>query len=80
MFVRKYIKRRANGTVGTSLGIARTYRRGKKVYQQHLCHLGSLDQLREKGEIDKLIQGLSQFSQRQWVIADKMASQPVPKK
>ncbi len=74
MFVRKYVSRRADGTVDTYLGLAYTYRQGDKVYQQRLCRLGKLDELQAGGQLDRLIQGLAQFSRRRWVIADEIPS------
>ena len=65
--------------MSTYLGIVRTYYQGGKVYQQRLCHLGSLDQLLEKGEIDRLIEGLARFSQKRWVIADEITPSKSPK-
>gem|GEM_PF-3575231 len=78
MFVRKWTSRRADGSSCIYLGLACTYRQGGKVYQQHLCHLGRLDQLVEKGKIDRLIQGLARFSQKRWVIADEAPSGRTP--
>jgi hypothetical protein len=69
MFVRKWVWKRADGGTSIYLGIVRTYNRGGKVYQQRLCHLGSLDELQEKGQIDKLIEGLARFSRKRWVVA-----------
>lgn len=71
MFVRKWVWKRANGGTSIYLGIVRTYNQGGKVYQQRLCHLGSLDQLQEKGQIDKLIEGLARFSRKRWVVANE---------
>ncbi len=74
MFVRKWIWKKADGGTSTYLGIVRTYYQGGKVYQQRLCHLGSLDQLLERGEIDRLIEGLARFSRKRWVIANEIPS------
>jgi len=74
MFVRKWIWKKANGGTSTYLGIVRTYYQGGKVYQQRLCHLGSLDQLLETGEIDRLIQGLARFSRKRWVVDDEIST------
>ena len=74
MFIRKYLKRRADGTTDTYLLIARTYRQGKKVYQQQICRLGKLEELQSSGQLDKLIQGLARFSQRRWTTADAISS------
>lgn len=77
MFVRKWIWKRADGGTSTYLGIVRTYYQSSKGYQQRLCHLGSLDQLLGKDEIDRLIQGLARFSQKRWVVANEI---PFPRK
>ncbi len=74
MFVRKWIWKKADGGTSTYLGIVRTYYQGGKVYQQRLCHLGRLDRLLEKGEIDRLIEGLARFSRKRWVIANEIPS------
>lgn len=74
MFIRKYVRRRADGTVDTRLVIARTYREGKKVYQEDVCRLGKLEELQASGQLDKLIQGLAQFSRQRWVSVGVVAS------
>ena len=76
MFVRKYLSRRADGSVATYLLIARTYRQGEKVYQQQICRLGRLDELQASGQLDRLIQGLARFSQRRWIMAGEIPSRP----
>lgn len=76
MFVRKYIRRKADGTTDTYLLVVRTYRQGKKVYQQQLCRLGKLEELKASGQLDRLIQGLARFSQRRWVMGDEASSPP----
>jgi hypothetical protein len=70
MFVRKWTWKKADGGTSTYLGIVRTYYQGGKVHQQRLCHLGNLNELREKGEIDRLIEGLARFSLKRWVVVD----------
>lgn len=76
MFVRKFIRRRANGTVDTYLVLARTYRQGKKIYQQELCRLGKLEELQTSGQLDRLIRGLAQFSRQRWVMVDEVTPEP----
>ena len=71
MFVRKWVFKRADGGVSIYLGIVRTYSEGGKVHQERLCHLGTLDQLQETGQIDQLIEGLARFSRKKWVVADE---------
>lgn len=76
MFIRKYVRRRADGSSDTHLAIARTYRQGKRVYQQEVCRLGRLEELQASGQINRLIQGLARFSQRRWVMGDETSSLP----
>lgn len=76
MFVRKYVRRRADDSSETFLAIARTHRQGKKVYQQELCRLGKLEELQTSGQLDRLIRGLAQVSRQRWVMVDEVAPEP----
>ena len=67
-----YIRKRtvhSHGKDYTYLELARTVRKGGKVYQERLCSLGRLEELRESGAIDRLIAGLSQVAKDQWIRA-----------
>jgi hypothetical protein len=74
MYVRKWVNHRMDGTTCIYVGIVSSFRRGNKVYQESVCRLGRLDQLQEKGRLDKLIEGLARFSQRRWIIADEIST------
>lgn len=49
-----------------------------KVKQRVICNLGRLEELQE-GQLDRLIEGLMQYSKRQWVAAQAKAQGGEPK-
>ncbi|MBI4330408.1 MAG: hypothetical protein HY673_03900 [Chloroflexi bacterium] len=71
MFVRKFTRRRADGSTYAYLVMARTYREGKRVHQEEVCRLGNLDELQVDGQLDRLIRSLARFSRQRWVVADE---------
>lgn len=69
MYIRKRTVRSSSGKSYTYLELARTCRRGAKVYQERLCSLGRLEELRGSGAIDRMIAGLAKVARDHWVRA-----------
>ncbi len=67
MFIRQRIVRSSSGREHTYLELARTYRKDGKVRQERLCSLGRLDELRESGNIDRMIASLVKVAKEDWV-------------
>ena len=65
-----YIRKRKVHSYGkdyTYLELARTVRKGSKVYQERLCSLGRLEELEGSDAIDRLIAGLAKVAKDEWV-------------
>jgi hypothetical protein len=67
MFIRKHTVRSSSGKEHTYLELARTYRKDGKVRQERLCSLGRLDELRESGNIDRMIASLVKIAKQDWI-------------
>ncbi|MBT9137288.1 MAG: hypothetical protein DDT34_02376 [Firmicutes bacterium] len=67
MFIRKRTVRSSSGREHTYLELARTYRKDGKVCQERLCSLGRLDELRESGNIDRMIASLVKVARHGWI-------------
>ena len=68
MYVRTKTFKNKDGSTRTYLYIVEGKRVNGKVRQRIVANLGRLEKLRE-GQLDKLIEGLARFSQRQWIEA-----------
>ena len=68
MYIRTKTFKNKNGSTRTYLYIVEGKRVNGKVRQRIIANLGRLEKLQE-GELDKLIEGLARFSQRQWIEA-----------
>jgi len=68
MYIRKR-KVHSRGKDYTYLELARTVRKNGKVYQERLCSLGRLEELKGSNTIDRLIAGLSKVAKDEWVRA-----------
>ena len=67
MFVRLQIFRNKDGSSRSYLHLLRSKRVNGKTRQELICTLGRLDVLRADGGLDRLIEGLTRYSERQWV-------------
>jgi len=67
MFVRLQIFRNKDGSSRSYLHLLRSKRVNGKTRQELICTLGRLDVLRVDGGLDRLIEGLTRYSERQWV-------------
>ena len=68
MYIRKR-KVHSRGKDYTYLELARTVRKNGKVYQERLCSLGRLEELKGSNTIDRLIAGLSKVAKDEWIRA-----------
>jgi transposase len=67
MFVRLLICRNKDGSSRSYLHLLRSRRVNGKTRQELVCSLGRLDIMVADGSLDRLIEGLSRYSERQWV-------------
>lgn len=67
MFVRTKVFRNKDGSTRTYLQLVTSDRVGNRVCQRVVANLGRLDEL-QAGPLDRLIEHLSRFSQRQWIL------------
>lgn len=67
MFVRTKVFRNRDGSTRTYLQLVSSERVGGRVRQRVVANLGRLDQL-QAGPLDRLIEQLARFSQRQWIL------------
>ena len=67
MFVRLQVCRNTDGTTRSYLHLLRSRRVNGKTRQELVCTLGRLDILQSDGGLDRLIEGLTRYSEKQWV-------------
>jgi hypothetical protein len=67
MFVRLQVCRNKDGTTRSYLHLLRSRRVNGKTRQELVCTLGRLDILQSDGGLDRLIEGLTRYSEKQWV-------------
>jgi len=67
MFVRLQVCRNKDGTTRSYLHLLRSRRVNGKTRQELVCTLGRLDVLQSEGSLDRLIEGLTRYSEKQWV-------------
>jgi transposase len=67
MFVRLQVCRNKDGTTRSYLHLLRSRRVNGKTRQELVCTLGRLDILQSEGGLDRLIEGLTRYSEKQWV-------------
>src|SRR5664280_2242015 len=67
MFVRLQVCRNKDGTTRSYLHLLRSRRVNGKTHQELVCTLGRLDILQSDGGLDRLIEGLTRYSEKQWV-------------
>lgn len=67
MFVRLQVCRNKDGTTRSYLHLLRSRRVNGKTRQELVCTLGRLDILQSSGSIDRIIEGLARYSEKQWV-------------
>ncbi|HAA89971.1 MAG TPA: IS1634 family transposase [Peptococcaceae bacterium] len=75
MYVRTKVFKNKDGTTRTYLYIVEGKRVNGKVRQEIVANLGRLETLKE-GKLDKLIEGLAKYSQKQWVQAQARSIDP----
>ena len=73
MFVRLQVFRNKDGSSRSYLHLLRSRRVSGKTRQELICTLGRLDVLRADGGLDRLIEGLTRYSERQWVQMQALA-------
>jgi transposase len=67
MFVRLLVCRNKDGTTRSYLHLLRSKRVNGRTRQELVCSLGRLDVLLTDGSIDRIIEGLARYSEKQWV-------------
>lgn len=67
MFLRLQVCRNKDGTTRSYLHLLRSRRVNGKTRQELVCTLGRLDILQSSGSIDRIIEGLTRYSEKQWV-------------
>jgi len=75
MFIRQKRFRNKDGSTRTYLQLVEGVRDDGKVRQKVVCTLGRLEEL-EKGQIDRLIEGLTRYSKREWIRAQVESRAP----
>ena len=67
MFVRLLVCRNKDGTTRSYLHLLRSKRVNGRTRQELVCSLGRLDVMLSDGSLDRLIEGLARYSEKQWV-------------
>jgi transposase len=67
MFIRLLVSRNKDGTSRSYLHLLRSRRVNGRTRQELVCSLGRLDILQSEGGLDRLIEGLTRYSEKQWV-------------
>jgi transposase len=67
MFIRLLTCRNKDGTTRSYLHLLRSRRVNGKTRQELVCSLGRLDVMVADGSLDRLIEGLTRYSEKQWV-------------
>lgn len=68
MYIREKNFTNKDGSKRTYLQLVEGVRANGKVRQRVICTLGRLEEL-QQGQLDRLIEGLMQYSKKQWVTA-----------
>lgn len=66
MYVKRTVKRRGDRSY-EYLSLVEAVRDGKRVTQRTLFQLGEVSELRESGQLDRIIGALKRFSTDDWV-------------
>lgn len=67
MFVREKTFKNKDGSTRTYLQLVENIREGNRVRQRVIANLGRLEQLRESGQLDHLVEGLGRYTQHRLV-------------
>jgi len=67
MFVREKTFKNKDGSTRTYLQLVENVREGNHVRQRVIANLGRLEQLREDGQLDRLVEGLGRYAQHKLV-------------
>ena len=67
MFTRLQVCRNKDGSTRCYLHLLQSKRVNGRTRQEFVCTLGRLDVLQAGGGLDRLIEGLARYSERQWV-------------
>lgn len=67
MFIRLQVCRNKDGSTRSYLHLLRSRRVNGRTRQELVCTLGRLDVLQAEGGLDRLIEGLARYSEKQWV-------------
>jgi hypothetical protein len=73
MFIRLLVSRNKDGTSRRYLHLLRSRRVDGRTRQELVCSLGRLDILQAEGGLDRLIEGLTRYSEKQWVQMQALA-------
>jgi transposase len=73
MFVRLQTFHNKDGSTRSYLHLLRSKRVNGRTRQELICTLGRLDVLQSDGGLDRLIEGLARYSERQWVQLQALA-------
>jgi hypothetical protein len=73
MLVRLQVCRNKDGTTRSYLHLLRSRRVNGKTRQELVCTLGRLDILQSSGSLDRVIEGLARYSEKQWVQMQALA-------
>jgi len=73
MFIRLQVFRNKDGSSRSYLHLLRSKRVSGRTRQELICTLGRLDALQAGGGLDRLIEGLTRYSERQWVEVQALA-------
>jgi len=67
MFVRLQVCHNKDGSTRSYLHLLRSRRVNGRTCQELVCTLGRLDVVKSEGRLDRLIEGLVRYSEKQWV-------------
>lgn len=73
MFVRLQVSYNKDGSRRYYLHLLGSKRVNGRTRQEFVCTLGRLDVLRAGGGLDRLIEGLARYSERQWIQVQALA-------
>jgi transposase len=73
MYVRLLVCRNKDGTTRSYLHLLRSRRVNGHTRQELVCSLGRLDLMLSDGSLDRLIDGLTRYSEKQWVQMQALA-------
>ena len=75
MYVKTTVKRRGD-TEYQYLSLVEAVREGRRVTQRTLLRLGEVTELRESGQLDRIIEALSRHATRTWCAASSLSAAP----